>query len=124
MSANWDEVAKVSTENLVNTLSQLHPILQPKSRPAGAPDLKTRAEMLIALTELCIGQAGKRPQQDAAMNRAVCDPRLLELLVCPVTKTRLAYDAERQELVSKASRPCLSHSRWHSPSCWLKRRGT
>ncbi|MFN4140986.1 Trm112 family protein [Aestuariivirga sp.] len=32
------------------------------------------------------------------------DPRLLELLVCPVTKTRLQYDAARQELISKAAR--------------------
>jgi uncharacterized protein len=32
-----------------------------------------------------------------------CDPRLLELLVCPVTKTHLSYDAGRQELVSKAA---------------------
>jgi hypothetical protein len=32
------------------------------------------------------------------------DPRLLELLVCPVTKTTLAYDAERQELVSRAAK--------------------
>jgi uncharacterized protein YbaR (Trm112 family) len=31
------------------------------------------------------------------------DPRLLELLVCPVTKTRLQYDAVRQELISKAA---------------------
>jgi len=31
------------------------------------------------------------------------DPKLLEILVCPVTKTRLDYDAERQELVSKAA---------------------
>jgi uncharacterized protein len=31
------------------------------------------------------------------------DPRLLELLVCPVTKTRLEYDAEHQELVSRAA---------------------
>ena len=31
------------------------------------------------------------------------DPRLLEILVCPVTKTRLQYDAERQELVSRAA---------------------
>jgi uncharacterized protein len=37
------------------------------------------------------------------MTQASCDPKLLELLVCPVTKTRLAYDAERQELVSKAA---------------------
>lgn len=34
---------------------------------------------------------------------AVPDPRLLERLVCPVTKTRLTYDAERQELVSRAA---------------------
>ena len=31
------------------------------------------------------------------------DPKLLELLVCPVTKTRLEYDAEKQELISKAA---------------------
>jgi uncharacterized protein YbaR (Trm112 family) len=31
------------------------------------------------------------------------DPRLLELLVCPVTKTRLQYDAEKQELISRAA---------------------
>ena len=28
------------------------------------------------------------------------DPKLLEILVCPVTKTRLSYDAEKQELIS------------------------
>jgi uncharacterized protein len=32
------------------------------------------------------------------------DPKLLEILVCPVTKTRLDYDAERQELISRAAR--------------------
>jgi len=32
------------------------------------------------------------------------DPRLLEILVCPVTKTRLTYDRERQELVSEAAK--------------------
>jgi uncharacterized protein YbaR (Trm112 family) len=31
------------------------------------------------------------------------DPRMLEALVCPVTRSRLDYDAERQELVSKAA---------------------
>ena len=31
------------------------------------------------------------------------DPKLLEILVCPVTKTRLEYDAENQELVSRAA---------------------
>jgi hypothetical protein len=28
------------------------------------------------------------------------DPKLLELLVCPVTKATLRYDAERHELIS------------------------
>ena len=31
------------------------------------------------------------------------DPKLLEILVCPVTKTRLTYDAEKQELVSSVA---------------------
>lgn len=31
------------------------------------------------------------------------DPKLLELLVCPLTKTRLEYDAEHQELISRAA---------------------
>jgi len=31
------------------------------------------------------------------------DPRLLDILVCPVTKGPLAYDRERQELVSAAA---------------------
>ncbi len=29
------------------------------------------------------------------------DPKLLEILVCPVTKGPLAYDREKQELVSR-----------------------
>ena len=32
------------------------------------------------------------------------DPRLLEVLVCPVTHTQLAYDRSAQELVSRAAR--------------------
>ena len=32
------------------------------------------------------------------------DPKLLEILVCPLTKQRLEYDAERQELISRAAR--------------------
>jgi uncharacterized protein YbaR (Trm112 family) len=32
------------------------------------------------------------------------DARLLEILVCPRTKTSLVYDAARQELISTAAR--------------------
>jgi uncharacterized protein len=31
------------------------------------------------------------------------DRRMLEVLVCPVTQAILTYDAEKQELVSKAA---------------------
>ena len=36
------------------------------------------------------------------MTRAF-DEQLLEKLVCPITRTRLRYDAERNELVSEAA---------------------
>jgi uncharacterized protein YbaR (Trm112 family) len=32
------------------------------------------------------------------------DPRLLELLVCPLTKCRLDYDSAAQELISRGAR--------------------
>ncbi len=31
------------------------------------------------------------------------DPKLLEILVCPLTRTVLEYDARRQELISRAA---------------------
>ena len=35
---------------------------------------------------------------------AEINPKLLELLVCPLTKTTLEYDRERQELISRAAK--------------------
>ncbi|MDF1686531.1 MAG: hypothetical protein ACJAXQ_001853 [Parvibaculaceae bacterium] len=32
------------------------------------------------------------------------DPKLLEILVCPVSKTTLSYDKDAQELVSEKAR--------------------
>ena len=39
-----------------------------------------------------------------AEERPTVDPKLLEILVCPVTKEPLRYDAERQELISERAR--------------------
>ena len=36
--------------------------------------------------------------------RGRIDPKLLELLVCPLTKTTLEYDAVKGELISTAAR--------------------
>ena len=37
------------------------------------------------------------------MNRKI-DPKLLEILICPLTKSTLRYDAEREELISDKAR--------------------
>jgi uncharacterized protein YbaR (Trm112 family) len=37
---------------------------------------------------------------------SVIDPRLLEVLVCPLSKTVLEYDRANQELISRAA--CLA----------------
>lgn len=36
------------------------------------------------------------------MNETTFDPKMLEAMVCPLTQDTLKYDAEKQELVSKA----------------------
>jgi len=56
MGADWDEVAEASSETLVNTFSILSPF-SPIEKQAllEASDLKTRADMLVALTEMALG---------------------------------------------------------------------
>lgn len=44
------------------------------------------------------------PSAPSAPPSSPIDTRLLELLVCPVTKGPLSYDRERQELVSHSAR--------------------
>jgi uncharacterized protein len=46
----------------------------------------------------------KSGNSDRSSEPSRIDPRLLEILVCPLTKTSLEYDAERQELISRAAR--------------------
>ncbi|HEX2654678.1 MAG TPA: Trm112 family protein [Xanthobacteraceae bacterium] len=42
------------------------------------------------------------PSSDRPANSV--DPKLLEILVCPLTKTTLEYDVEKQELISRAAK--------------------
>ena len=39
-----------------------------------------------------------------AVEKTAIDPRLLEIIVCPLSKTVLQYDAASQELVSRAAK--------------------
>ncbi len=59
MSADWDQVKAASTEALVNTLAVLAPYA-PRDKQAllEAKDLKSRADVLIALTEMALARQG------------------------------------------------------------------
>ena len=55
MNADWGQVDAASTEVLVNTLSLLAPYPpQEKQALLEAPDLKARADVLVALTEVAL----------------------------------------------------------------------
>ena len=47
--------------------------------------------------------AGRDASTTKSSGHAV-DPKLLEILVCPLTKQPLNYDADAQELISKKAR--------------------
>jgi uncharacterized protein len=44
-----------------------------------------------------------KPAEGTAEPEMGVDPRLLEVLICPVTRTTLTYDRENNELISKAA---------------------
>jgi uncharacterized protein len=57
LEADWDSIARTSNETLVNALSMMSPF-GPAEKQAllEAPDLKTRAETLIAITEIALAK--------------------------------------------------------------------
>jgi Lon protease-like protein len=60
LKADWAAVGKTPTEALVNSLAMVNPYgSEEKQALIEAPDLKTRAEMLVALAEMEI-KAGSR----------------------------------------------------------------
>ena len=44
------------------------------------------------------------PDESGQLEPTRVDPKLLELLVCPLTKCRLEYDVAAQELISRGAR--------------------
>ncbi len=63
LEADWDSVNDASNESLVNAIAMIAPY-GPAEKQAllEAPDLKTRAETLVALTEISLSQDGYGPR--------------------------------------------------------------
>ena len=49
-------------------------------------------------------EATPEPTPETIVEPAPVDPRLLEVLVCPVTRGALEYDRARGELISRSAR--------------------
>ena len=139
LKVDWEGVESAPNEALVNALAMMSPY-GPAEKQAmlEAPDLKTRAEILIAVTEMdlakkrtsgdppgCSSQSSdrggpgyfcsepdtvtnpsRRPEHDILTRapRRHRRPKLLEILVCPLTKGPLEFDAARQELISRSAK--------------------
>ena len=59
LEADWESVSKASNETLVNALSMMSPYgAAEKQALLEAPDLKTRAETLVAITEISLAREG------------------------------------------------------------------
>src|SRR5216684_5937871 len=50
------------------------------------------------------GERWRNRMNDTPRDRHAVDPKLLEILVCPLTKGPLEYDAEKQELISRSAK--------------------
>ncbi|VAW18669.1 Uncharacterized protein, similar to the N-terminal domain of Lon protease [hydrothermal vent metagenome] len=59
MEADWDEIARSDNETLVNALTMISPFgTAEKQALLEASDLATRADFLVALTEMALAQEG------------------------------------------------------------------
>ena len=62
LQIDWEEVDSAPNEALVNALSMMSPFgLREKQALLEAPDLRTRAEVLIAITEFELARKGEAP---------------------------------------------------------------
>ncbi|MCB8839239.1 LON peptidase substrate-binding domain-containing protein [Aurantimonas sp. VKM B-3413] len=60
LEADWESVSRASNETLVNALCMMSPYgAAEKQALLEAPDLKTRAETLIAITEIALAREGE-----------------------------------------------------------------
>jgi Lon protease-like protein len=64
LEADWDSVGRASNETLINTLAMMAPFgTAEKQALLEAPDLRARAETLVALTEMSLAREGSGPSR-------------------------------------------------------------
>src|SRR5215510_8696581 len=73
----------------------------PNREKRGRPSTLAKHEGLIYFQPPLTGERMTTPPDRPAGS---VDPKLLEILVCPLTKSTLEYDAEKQELISRAAK--------------------
>ena len=92
LEADWESVGRASNETLVNALAMMAPFdAAEKQALLEAPDLRARAETLVDLTEMSLardigGLAARCNERSRIARPDSIDPRLLEILVCPLTE--------------------------------------
>ena len=48
-----------------------------------------------------MSESSKNAERGETRSKPGLDPKLLEILVCPITKATLEYDSDAQELISR-----------------------
>ena len=125
LEADWDSIERASNESLVNTLSMMSPYGPGREAgAAGSPNPERARRHAGRRYRTGVGERGRRFWFDTPIGKrrhvaragrnaqstgsrapeGPCRSKLLEMLVCPVTKSLLEYDATRQELISRAAK--------------------
>src|SRR5690606_40225669 len=84
------------------TCTSIPPFLRSSMRswlPSGSPPAQPRIDEPDTCRRYHSRHRPNEPESTSTM-----DPKLLELLVCPVTKGPLTYDRDAQELISRSAR--------------------
>ena len=59
--------------------------------------------MRLAMPDTNDKSFSKPPDKASNREQSVVDPKLLDILVCPLSKTPLVYDKKANELISKSA---------------------
>jgi hypothetical protein len=104
---DWESVQATPDERLVTSLAMTCPF-GPNERQAllEAPGTTERADIVTAMPARPVIRSQSLDEENTheeipvTQTKRSVDPKLLEILVCPVTKKPLRYDEATQELIS------------------------